>query len=85
MIDAASMKNAVASVIQKRLAHLDPLPSSSQSNKPLHPHYNALREAILETEQELRTLIQGDETEVHEWLAVIHYALADERERLLHP
>jgi hypothetical protein len=83
MTDAATMKNAVHTVIQKRLGHLNAVPQN-EGNKLFHPRYNILREVLLETEQELRKLIQGDETEVHEWLAVIHYALADERLRLLH-
>ncbi len=82
MTDAQTMKNEVASVVQKRLAHLRPIPDN-EGNRLLHPDYNILREAILDAERELRTLIRGGEEEVHEWLAVIHYALADERERLL--
>lgn len=82
MTDALTMKNAVAAVIQHRLSALQPIPSG-EAAKQLHPRYNQLREVILNTEKELRTLIQGGEEEVHEWLAVIHYALADERARLL--
>lgn len=82
MTDAITMKTVVAEVIRERLAHLSPLPAGGAA-KQNHPQYNVIRAAILETEQELRNLIKGGEDEVHEWLAVIHYALADERERLL--
>lgn len=75
------MKQAVAAVISKSLSTLKPLPAGERNQS--HPQYNALREAILAAEQELRQLITGGEEEVHEWLAVIHYALADERARLL--
>ena len=81
MTDAQTMKASVAAIVRERLAHLEPLRIAG--NKQTHPGYTLLREALNDAEQQLRTLITGDEVEVHEWLAVIHYALADERARLL--
>lgn len=73
------MKTAVAKVVKDQLSLLEPL----ALHKLNDARYNSIREAILKTEQDLRGLITGGEAEVHEWLAVIHYALADERGRLL--
>lgn len=82
MTDVQTMKAEVAGIIREELSDLSPI-SASRINKHQDPRYNTLREAILKAEKKLRLLIRGNETEVHEWLAVIHYALADERERLL--
>lgn len=81
MTDAQQMKSEVAAVIREQLGDLLPLPGDK--DKHLHPDYNRIRDRIRETETRLRTLVRGNEYEVHEWLAVIHYALADERARLL--
>lgn len=81
MTDANTMKSAVAAIVKEKLAQLEPLKSGG--NKFADPAHNTHRQAILETETELRKLITGGEIETHEWLAVIHYALAEERERLL--
>ncbi len=82
MTDAQTMKGAVERIIREELDRVAPLPAGI-ALKFQDVRFNSIREAIIQTEQRLRTLIAGDEAEVHEWLAVIHYALADERERLL--
>lgn len=82
MTDAHTMKSAVASVIEAQLSKIAPIERGTSNAQP-DARFNEIREAILKTEQELRALIQGSEEEVHEWLAAIHYALADERSRLL--
>jgi hypothetical protein len=53
MTDTATMKHAAAQVVQEQLGHLLPLPEGGVTRH--HSLHNTLREAILVTEQKLRT------------------------------